>query len=577
MTEQIRLTKLGREATNLLQEARMTLGKSRAEDIQNLAQRVPASLDIEGVPRIVFTGQYSAGKSSVLKVLTGMSDIAIGEAITTDHATVYEWSGIKVVDTPGIHTSLRPDHDELTYEEIASADLLVFVITNELMDDHIAQHFRKLSVERDKAHEMLLLVNKMSRHSEGNSKEAQQIVRDDLRKVLAPFTPEELCISFTDARLALQSREESDEELAQDDWEDSGFEQFIENLNHFIDSKKLTGKFTSALYQLEHILLEALAHLSEGDANSEGVEQLLIQKRRALRNTRDHMEQKARNLVQETTSKVRQIGRESAELIHSGGDVDQINTQLSQAQGQVEQLTKSLADKFQTAMQGSLENLYEDLQEISESEIAKTLAHNLFRQFEGYVRDVSIDPATLRKASNVSKGLKDLGNFLLKHSFDPSKGTMMGLMSLRQYSGTNMHSAVKSIGHFFGKSFKPWEAVKWTQRIANVSRGLVVVGTVISIGAQIYADYQEEKLEKELIESRATLRSGFNDAANEIELFYDEQTNTFTSEVIKSELDFVDQQLKELRDSQQHTDDIYEVLQDLLEKTKNLIKELHVA
>ena len=80
-----------------------------------------------GTIRLVFAGQYSAGKSSILKMLTGRDDIEIGEGITTQQANTYIWNGIEVIDTPGIHTELRPDHDEISYEAISSADMLVFV------------------------------------------------------------------------------------------------------------------------------------------------------------------------------------------------------------------------------------------------------------------------------------------------------------------------------------------------------------------------------------------------------------------------------------------------------------------
>lgn len=40
--------------------------------------------------RIVFAGQYSAGKSSILKMLTGRNDIAIGGGITTQETHTYE-------------------------------------------------------------------------------------------------------------------------------------------------------------------------------------------------------------------------------------------------------------------------------------------------------------------------------------------------------------------------------------------------------------------------------------------------------------------------------------------------------
>ena len=114
-----------------------------AQRINVLKEKTRAALTTAGVDiqnrdnksetiRLVFAGQYSAGKSSILKMLTGREDIAIGAGITTQQAYTYDWNGIEVVDTPGIHTQLRPDHDEISYEAIASADMLVFVVTNEL-------------------------------------------------------------------------------------------------------------------------------------------------------------------------------------------------------------------------------------------------------------------------------------------------------------------------------------------------------------------------------------------------------------------------------------------------------------
>ena len=103
--------------------------------------------------RLVFAGQYSAGKSSILKMLTGRTDIAIGADITTQQAHTYDWNGIEVVDTPGIHTQLRPDHDEISYDAIASADMLVFVVTNELLIPiwlHISESLRLIKIKQVK-------------------------------------------------------------------------------------------------------------------------------------------------------------------------------------------------------------------------------------------------------------------------------------------------------------------------------------------------------------------------------------------------------------------------------------------
>jgi GTP-binding protein EngB required for normal cell division len=240
---------------DLLERSRRKLSSAPSEKLRQLVGRIPATVLSEGnTVTLVFTGQYSAGKSTIVKVLTDRDDIATGAGVTTETTHTYDWEGVKVVDTPGVHTELRPDHDEITYRAIADTDLLVFVVTNELFDSHMAQHFRRLAIDRDKANEMMLVVNKMSRCAKGNSPEAQIVIREDLRRVLAPFTPEDLRTTFIDAEAALKSKAEPDEADAMTMWRQSGVEPFLEELNSFVRERGLTGRYTTALYNLEQIL-----------------------------------------------------------------------------------------------------------------------------------------------------------------------------------------------------------------------------------------------------------------------------------------------------------------------------------
>ncbi len=124
---------------DLLDRSRKAISGAASENVRQLVARIPeAVLSSDATILVVFAGQYSAGKLTIIKALTGREDIAIGAGITTEKSHTYDWDGLKVVDTPGVHTELRPDHDEVTYRAIADADLLVFVVTNEMFDSHLA-------------------------------------------------------------------------------------------------------------------------------------------------------------------------------------------------------------------------------------------------------------------------------------------------------------------------------------------------------------------------------------------------------------------------------------------------------
>ena len=223
---------------DLLADVRETLREATDEEIQQLSYQVPESIDrsVEKL-NVVFAGQYSAGKSSIIKYLTGNDDIEIGAGITTDKVHVYDWENIEIVDTPGVHTEIRPDHDEESYKAISQADLVVFVVTNELFDDHIGEHFRKLAIDLEKGHEMMLVINKMERAKSGNNKYSRKVLEDDLREMLTPYSPEDLKTTFIDAELAIESTENGDSE----DLEESRVSRFISRLNDFIEKRASLG------------------------------------------------------------------------------------------------------------------------------------------------------------------------------------------------------------------------------------------------------------------------------------------------------------------------------------------------
>jgi hypothetical protein len=219
-----------------------------------------------------------------------------------------------------------------------------------------------------------------------------------------------------------------------------------------------------------------------------------------------------------------------------------------------------------------LKDLDDRLGFIVKSELAKELLPHLVHRIE----EASIAPETMSKLKTAAGMSAKLGDFLIRNSFTPKAG-LGGLFKLDQYSGTTAHGAVKAIGQFFGKSFKPWEAVKWTRAAANLGRGLAVVGTALTFILQIKEDADAAQIEKELRESRAVGRSGFNDAAHAIELHYDQATGAYITSTLETEIETLDQQLAELRDMQKSRSDLFQSLIGLLQETRDMIRDLHTG
>ena len=384
---------------DLLVRTRSVFELAPSDKVRAFLARIPESVSPEDGPvRVVFAGQYSAGKSSILKAMTGRDDIAIGAGMTTQMTHDYDWNGIAVVDTPGVHTNLRPDHDAVAYEAISGADLLVFVTTNELFDSHLAAHFRKLAIERDKAHEMLLVVNKMRRCSGGNTPSAQDIVREDLRKVLAPFTPEQLRTSFVDAEAALESAGERGSDVSGILMKKSGLTLFLATLNDFVREKGLAGRYTTVLYSIEQALHEALAAESTGDTDADALKELLLQQRRTLVETQARIPISVESLVQETVGQIRGDGRELADLIHGNSDSKEIEHGLQAAQARLQARADNLANSVQDSIERQMVSLGERIQQIAEGELARELLPRLAARLDDEPSDFNTDPRDYRKS-----------------------------------------------------------------------------------------------------------------------------------------------------------------------------------
>ena len=138
---------------------------------------------------------------------------------------------------------------------------MIFVVTNEGFDNRMGNHFRKLAVEQDRGKNMVLVVNKMDRTSMGNTPEQQEIIADDLQKVITPFTRENLYLSFLDTESYFAWQEETDAELKTLLLEQSGFEKFVTNLNSFVASRGVLSKIQAPLETLKNAITNVIRRI----------------------------------------------------------------------------------------------------------------------------------------------------------------------------------------------------------------------------------------------------------------------------------------------------------------------------
>jgi hypothetical protein len=108
-----------------------------------------------------------------------------------------------------------------------------------------------------------------------------------------------------------------------------------------------------------------------------------------------------------------------------------------------------------------------------------------------------------------------------------------------------------------------------------VGRVLAVSGAVLSFVLQVKEDVDAVRLERELRESRSAVRSGFDEAAHEIETHFDATTRGYLDQTLVREVGEIDLQLAELRDMRESRGKLFQDLVGLLEETRATIRDIH--
>lgn len=512
---------------------------------------------------IVFVGQFSAGKSTIIKALTGIPDIEIGSGIKTQQTHTYDWNDIKVVDTPGIHTTLRPDHDDITYDAISKADMLVYVVTQELFDDNIGRNFRKLLLEKDKAGEMILVINKME--DIGNTVSNREIKRNDLLKVTDPYTPEQLRTVYIDAQTYLDSLDEDDPELAEEFRERSNFDELIRTLNGFVKDKGISARLTTALYKVYEQLQKAISEYqpSTGDEDIDMLEEHSLRERHIISDASWRVESSVKSIYEESASEIRAKGYEIANTIYDCKDEDEANEKIEAAYKEVDRITEDCVNAVTKKITELTDDCKAQLDEFYSSDFTSNLQFRLEQKRNN--GNPIIDQVL--KTDFIAQGSTKI--------ISSTTGTNAAANGLKAFSGSTAHEWVLNIGHYFGHSFKPWEAVKWVKKINMAGKALGVFGVVFSWGMQAKEDIDNEKRKNEMRENREKLRAGFNDAANEVKKHFNNALNNFLNENYRKRIEEIDATVADIRKLRQGKSNACKLLEQAQDECRCLISDIH--
>ncbi|NEP00186.1 MAG: GTPase [Symploca sp. SIO2E9] len=480
----------------------------------------------QGIISVAFVGQYSSGKSTIISALTGKRDIRIDADIATDKTASYDWNEIRLIDTPGLFTD-RQDHDAITYDAIAKADLLVFCLTYMLFDSITAENFKKLAYEQGYRWKMMLIINKMSDEA---GEEEQKITnyRKSLAEAIKPHRIDEFPICFIDAKDYCEGIDENEDFLL----EVSRFQTFIDQLNNFVERRGSLAKFDTPVRIAQSCLDEALLSFSR-DANEDSAYlEILTRLSRKVRQERDRLRTKVKSIILQMSLAVVQEGHTLAAAVGSNEDFDMLS---KQAELNVRQHYEKVEYEMDSAVNAAVEEISQEVEEVMQSPLFQAFVARLESSYDISGKDVDegIDFEQLKSQVNWLKKIGETAGVKITdfatRGFFSTAGD--GFLRSIDVVGGGLHRGVLSVGKFVGFKFKPWQAVGIAKNIGNAAKFLGPVMIVASVVADLCQMQQEQEQQQQMADARREITSHFQRIAKDLEHRVEIQLSDFEEQV----------------------------------------------
>ena len=100
----------------------------------------------EATYNLTLFGRTMSGKSTLMEILTNGKGHTIGNGSqrTTKNVRTYHWQGLKITDVPGIAAFDGEIDEDKAYEAVQQADLVIFLITDDSVQDSEARHLARV-------------------------------------------------------------------------------------------------------------------------------------------------------------------------------------------------------------------------------------------------------------------------------------------------------------------------------------------------------------------------------------------------------------------------------------------------
>ncbi|MFN5241718.1 MAG: GTPase [Aphanizomenon sp.] len=512
--------------------------KKLVDDFQNFWQEYQQQKQLS----IAFIGQYNAGKSTLIKALTGDESVRISAEICTDKVTEYAWQDVLLLDTPGIYAG-NTEHDDITLERISKCDLLVFVVPNELFNPQGAAFFQTVANQMQRVGQMVLVVNKMSRESG-----SPQDLLSTITQVIEPYYPQQFYTCFIDADSSLKSQDPKYIKYQQSLQAKSNFNDFLDSLQKLIQKNELSAKLVTPLHRAVDTLEKSLNFLSTGDKTTRDLLEILRRKKIIIQASQTRARNAYRSELAKLKHEVIMLSEKIASMIDGHHTKEEIEVEIEKVTKEITTLSEKIIGKIQAHLQEELINLQNKLEELQNSPLGKTIA-----------REITINLVDGKRIND-----PNIPDKFGKSILEKQGGKI--LQELGKLSSKVSRDLVYNIGKFLGFKFKPWGAVNGAKFIKGLGPFIAGAGVLFDAAMTAKEEYDDQENQRQLRNARNYVREEFRKVAEEMVKKYELN--------IEEAISFYDEELNDIENNQQNLRSFDQSKHEILTQIENKRQEI---
>lgn len=317
-------------------------------------------------------------------------------------------------------------------------------------------------------------------------------------------------LSFLNTEYYFEWQTETDEEMKEIYFEQSGYEKFVENLNAFVASRGVLSKIQTPLETLKSAITNVIGE-SENlsiDRDIEAAEELLKRRQKTLLAGKRRIHAEISELANTLCSKIKAEGSSAANSIVPGITQEEATRKIEAAQLQAETYINSYENQIFDRLAEICENVNKEISLIDRSHFAFNVQTNLDNKALAPVKQQDRLSEFYNKNKEFSSILSNVGM--------TAKGAAAVKVSLPILGELKAAGVVKDVGHFFGFKFAPWGATNLLKGAFNVLGWIGIAMTAYQILNKMFGKDKQREMEEELRKAREQIQSEFNRGAEEV-------------------------------------------------------------